>query len=225
MHVERTRQLRAGVTLTQFTMAMARRLGIAATIAPMSDDRVSTIVETEEGRLPFQRYFVERRCEPVLRNVVFENARNAKPSAAALAALRDPDLAAVLICPSNPYLSVDPILAVPDMREAIRASAAPVVAVSPLVGGRAIKGPTTKIMSELGLKADPSTIARHYDGLIDGLVVDDQDKTAGATVAVTVCATATLMQSLEDRERLAAVCVAFAEDLALPTRARKARHA
>lgn len=225
MHVERTRQLRAGVTLTRFTTAMAQRLGIAAAILPMSDDRVSTIVETQKGRLPFQRYFVERRCEPVLRSVEFENAPRAKPSAAALAALRDPDLAAILICPSNPYLSVDPILAVPGMREAIGASAAPVVAVSPLVGGNAVKGPTAKIMSELGLKADPLTIARHYDGLIDGLVIDNQDNATAATLPVPVRVTATLMQSLEDRERLAAECVAFADELARPASERKAQRA
>jgi LPPG:FO 2-phospho-L-lactate transferase len=218
MHIERTRQLRAGVSLTEFTAAMAKRLHIAAAVIPMSDDPVSTIVHTDEGTLPFQQYFVGRRCEPVLRRVEFKNAENARPSAAALAALQDPELTAIIICPSNPYLSVDPILAVPSMRDAIRAARAPVVAVSPLIGGKAVKGPTAKILSELKQDCTPRTIARHYEDLIDGLIIDREDRYATAALSVSVQVTNTLMRTLEDRNRVASESVAFAELIGFETR-------
>jgi LPPG:FO 2-phospho-L-lactate transferase len=211
MHIERTRQLRSGISLTEFTDSMAKRLGIAAAVVPMSDDPVSTIVHTNEGALPFQEYFVGRRCEPVLERVEFKNAERARPSAAALAALRDPDLTAIVICPSNPYLSVDPILAVPSMRETIRDAAAPVVALSPLIGGKAVKGPTAKILTELKKDCTPLTIARHYRDLIDGLIIDRADRYSAAALPVPVRVTDTLMRTLEDRERVASECVAFAE--------------
>jgi LPPG:FO 2-phospho-L-lactate transferase len=217
MHIERTRQLRSGVSLTGFTASMAKRLGIAAAIVPMSDDPVSTIVHTNEGPLPFQEYFVRRRCEPVLERVEFRNAERARPSATALAALRDPDLAAIIICPSNPYLSVDPVLAVPSMQDAIRDAAAPVVALSPLIGGQAVKGPTAKILSELKKDCTPLTIARHYHGLIDGLIIDQADRYSAAVLPVPVRITDTLMRTLEDRERMASECVAFAELIGFET--------
>ena len=225
MHIERTRQLRAGVSLTEFTAAMARRLGIVATVLPMSDEPVSTVVHTDEGPLPFQRYFVERRCEPMLRRVTFENVARARPPAAALAALGDPDLGAILICPSNPYLSIDPILAVPQLADAIRNAGAPAVAVSPLIGGKAVKGPTAKIMAELSLGCDPSAIARHYEGVIDGLIVDHQDSGTASTLPIPVRVTATLMKTMDDRERLAEECVMFAREIAQATRSSKARRA
>jgi LPPG:FO 2-phospho-L-lactate transferase len=223
MHVERTQRLRAGVSLTEFTTVMAKRFGIVSAIVPMSDEPVATVVHTDEGLLPFQCYFVQRRCEPVVRRVVFENALQARPSPAALAALRDRNLAAVVICPSNPFLSVDPILAVPQLRDAIRNAEAPVVAVSPLIGGLAVKGPTTKIMAELSLDAGPSTIAQHYKGLIDGLIIDHADREASVTLPVPFHVTATLMTTLRDKDRLAEECVAFAGQIAQSVQRRDKR--
>ena len=217
LHVERTRQLRSGMSLTDFTASIAKQFGIAAAVVPMSDDPVSTFVHTNEGALPFQEYFVRRRCEPVLQRVEFRNAERARPSAAALAALRDPDLTAIIICPSNPYLSVDPVLAVPLMRDAIREAAAPVVALSPLIGGKAVKGPTAKILSELNKDCTPLTIARHYHDLIDGLIIDRADRYSAAALPVPVRVTDTLMRTLEDRERMASECVAFAEFIGFET--------
>jgi LPPG:FO 2-phospho-L-lactate transferase len=214
MHVERTRALKHGTPLTEFTIPMARRLGISSTILPMSDDRVETVVFTEEEELPFQRYFVGLKCAPAVKRLEFRNADWAAPSAKVLAALRDPDLAAVIICPSNPYLSIDPILALPDIRKTLENVAAPIVAVSPLIGGKAVKGPTAKIMAELGLPADSNTIAQHY-GFIDGLIVDKTDSDEASKLNVPVHLTATLMQSLEDRDRLAAECLVFARILAV----------
>lgn len=217
MHVERTHQLRSGVSLSEFTATMAQQLRIAAAVVPMSDDPVSTIVHTSEGAVPFQEYFVSRRCEPVIRRVEFKNAERARPSAAALAALRDPDLAAIIICPSNPYLSVDPILALPLMSDAIRQAGAPVVAVSPLIGGKAVKGPTAKILTELKQACTPMTIARHYGDLIDGLIIDSADTHLAQALPVPVRVTDTFMRTLEDRKRLASESVAFAELVGLET--------
>ncbi|MEA2944413.1 MAG: 2-phospho-L-lactate transferase [Bradyrhizobium sp.] len=213
MHVERTRALRSGISLTEFTAASARRLGVAATILPMSDDCVETIVITSDGALPFQRYFVGLQCAPVVQRLEFSNAERAAASSQVLAALRNPDLAAIIVCPSNPYLSVDPILAVSDIRRALDEVAAPIVAVSPLIGGQAVKGPTAKIMAELGVPADSASIARHYR-FIDGLIIDEADRADSGDIEVPVKVTSTLMRSLQDRDRLAADCLDLAGHLA-----------
>lgn len=209
MHVERMRAFRAGVSLSAFTAAMARRLGIASAVLPMSDDRVETMVVTPDGRLGFQHYFVGQQCRPRVDRLEFLHAATARPSEAALAALRDPDLTAIVICPSNPYLSVYPILAVPGYRAALEAATAPIVAVSPLIGGQAVKGPTAKIMAELGVAADSAAIARHYP-FLNGLVIDEADRADAEKVTIPVHVTTTLMRSLEDRKRLAAECLDFA---------------
>ena len=212
-HVERTRRLRAGETLSEVTTDLARRLGIKAELLPMSDGPVRTVVETAEGALPFQRYFVARRCEPAVRRIAFEGADRAVPNPEIIAALGSLDLRAVVICPSNPYLSVDPILAMPSLRQALAKRAAPAVAVSPVIGGRAVKGPTAKIMGELGIPLTQASIARHYDDLVDGLVIDKSDQSEAASLSIPVRSTRTLMTSLEDRERLAREVLDFAASL------------
>ena len=213
MHVERTRALRGGTSLTEFTAATACRLGIASSILPMSDARVETIVVTADGTLPFQRYFVGLQCAPVVKRLEFRNAERAAASSQVLGALRNPDLAAIIICPSNPYLSVDPMLAVSDIRRALDEVTAPIVAVSPLIGGQAVKGPTAKIMAELGVPADSASIARHYP-FIDGLIIDETDRAEASSIDMPVRVTSTLMRSLEDRDRLATDCLDFAGRLA-----------
>jgi LPPG:FO 2-phospho-L-lactate transferase len=213
MHVERTRALRGGTTLTEFTAATARRLGIAAHILPMSDDRVETLVVTPDETLPFQRYFVGLQCAPMVKRLEFRNAERAAASSEVLTALRNPDLAAVIICPSNPYLSIDPILAVSDIRRSLDKVTAPIIAVSPLIGGAAVKGPTAKIMAELGVPVDSSSIVRHYR-FIDGLIIDETDREEVSKLDVPVRVTSTWMRSLEDRDRLAAECLDFAARLA-----------
>jgi LPPG:FO 2-phospho-L-lactate transferase len=212
MHIERTRALRSGVSLTDFTARIAGRLKIAPAILPMTDDRVETIVVTEEGPLSFQRYFVGLQCKPVVRRLEFKNAENAAASSAVLSALRDPDLVAVIICPSNPYLSIDPILAIPGIRRALDEIKAPIIAVSPLIGGQAVKGPTAKIMAEIGLPADSGTIARHYP-FLKGLIVDKVDRSEAREIGLPVHAASTLMRSVADRDRLAGECLHFAAQL------------
>ncbi len=209
-HVERSRRLAAGQSLSAIAADFCARLRIAAGIAPMSDDPVRTLVHTDEGVLPFQEYFVARRCQPVVTAFAFDGAEAARPSLAFLAALADPALSAVVICPSNPFVSIDPILALPGVREALAACPAPVVAVSPIVGGRAVKGPTAKIMGELGMSATAAAVARYYGALIDGFVVDEADAGDAATLDLPVSVTRTLMESLDDRDALARHVLAFA---------------
>jgi LPPG:FO 2-phospho-L-lactate transferase len=209
LHVERTRRLAAGEPLSSFIADVAHRLGITARIVPMSDDPVRTRVRTPEGELAFQDYFVRLRCAPRVTAITFDGAESARPAAAAAAALgARPD--AIILCPSNPYLSVDPILAMPGMRGLLRAAGAPVIAVSPLVAGDAVKGPTAKIMRELSVPVSPAAIARHYAPLIDGFVLDRRDASAAGGLDCPVKVTDTLMQSLEDREHLAREVLAFA---------------
>jgi LPPG:FO 2-phospho-L-lactate transferase len=214
MHVERTRRLKAGETLSGITADVARRLGIASRILPMTDDAVRTRVETREGVLDFQRYFVGRQCEPVVTGFVFDGAAQATPHPDVVAALRHAGLRAVIICPSNPFISIDPILALPDLRRALAATAAPVIAVSPIIAGRAVKGPTAKMMAELGLAVDALAVAAHYHGIIDGYVMDEADSQMAAMLDLPVETTRTLMQTLDDRAALGRAVLSFADRIA-----------
>jgi LPPG:FO 2-phospho-L-lactate transferase len=216
-HVERTRRLKAGESLSAITADLSRRLGIAARVLPMSDDSVRTRLRTADGWLDFQDYFVRRRCTPMVLEVRYDGAAVAQAHPEALAALRHPQLRAVVICPSNPYLSIEPILAVAALRDAIARCAAPVVAVSPIIGGRAVKGPTAKMMSELGLAVSATTVAQRYDDLLDGYVVDHADSDSAAELPFATAVAHTLMRTLEDRDRLAREVLALADALAQPT--------
>lgn len=212
-HVLRTARSKAGESLSSITASFAQKLGLRARLIPMSDDPVHTIVETSEGELPFQRYFVGRRCEPEVYGIRFSGAAAARPHPALMKALADPDLTAIVICPSNPYLSIDPILALPGIRDALETAPAPVIAIAPIVGGRAVKGPTAKIMKELRVPTTVSSIAQHYHGLIDGLIVDNADAADILSLTVRVAVTGTVMESLADRERLAHTVIDFARSL------------
>ncbi|MDE0202945.1 MAG: 2-phospho-L-lactate transferase [Rhodospirillaceae bacterium] len=216
IHVERTRRLRAGKTLSAVTSDLCARLGIRARIVPMSDDPVPTVVETEDGPLAFQHYFVRERCRPRVLGFRHEGAARARASAGFLNALAAPDLGAVIVCPSNPYISIDPILALPGVRAALEACRAPVIAVSPIVGGQAVKGPTAKMMSERGIVPSAAAIAEHYASLIDGFVLDEVDRAevAGIVAAgVAVEVAATMMTAREEKRALARTVLAFAERL------------
>ena len=204
-HVERTRRLAAGESLSEITDTFRRRLGISARLLPMSDDRVRTRLRTAESWLDFQDYFVRLRCAPVVREIAFAGAEKARPQPAFLAALADQNLRAVVICPSNPFISIDPILSLPGVREGLRACAAPVIAVSPIIGGKAVKGPTAKMMTELGLPVDAVAVARHYGDILDHYVADEIDANEVGGLGVPVTLAPTLMRSLEDRDALAGV--------------------
>jgi LPPG:FO 2-phospho-L-lactate transferase len=212
-HVLRSERLAAGETHTAVTAALCRALGVAATLLPMSDDPVHTIIRTDDGELPFQDYFVRLACAVPVRGIRYDGA----PVARLNAALAKLDPSAIIICPSNPYLSVDPILAVPGHRAWLRAQGCPIIAVSPIVGGAAIKGPAAKIMTELGAAASAVGIARHYAGLVDGLIIDTVDAGLAPQIAaesMAVKVTRTVMSSPEDRVALARACLAFAAEIA-----------
>jgi len=216
MHIARSWRLRTGDTLSDVTARLTRELGIALAVAPMSDAPVRTQIATAGGWLDFQRYFVAEQCRPVARAVRFAGAETAQPSPAFIAALRRDDLAAIVICPSNPFLSVDPILALPGVRAMLATTPAPVVAVSPLVGGRAIKGPLAKMLTELGRPCNNKTIGAHYAGLVDHLLIDECDAADAPClrdIGLAVTVTGTMMRDAADRERLARVTLAAGGDM------------
>jgi LPPG:FO 2-phospho-L-lactate transferase len=220
VHVERTRRLRGGETLSAITADFCRRLGVGPLILPATDDRLRTRLRTDEGWLDFQDYFVRLRCRPIVRELAFEGAEDARPHPDLLAALRDEHLRAVIICPSNPFISVEPILALPGMREALAACAAPVIAVSPIFDGRAVKGPTAKIMGELGMTPSAAAVAERYGELLDGYVMDIGDARETAHVAPRVTLAPTLMTNLAERKQLAHVVLEAANALASLKRGR-----
>ena len=213
-HVERTRRLAAGESLSAISDEFRRRLGVRARLVPMCDEPIRTMVATADGVLPFQRYFVERRCEPRVTGFAFEGAYAARPTQALLEALAGQGVEAVVICPSNPFISIDPILAVPGLREAIVACRAPAVAVSPIIGGRAVKGPTAKMMAELGVPASARAVAERYGDLLDGFVLDRADAEAARAIGVPCLCTSILMSDDEDKRKLAAEVLAFARRIA-----------
>ncbi|MDP6350794.1 MAG: 2-phospho-L-lactate transferase [Alphaproteobacteria bacterium] len=219
-HVERTRRLSTGESLSAITADFRARLGIAHPIHPMSDAPVRTMVDTDAGPLPFQDYFVRLRCRPIARRVWFAGIEDAGPSPGFEQALGAADLDAIVICPSNPILSVLPILDLAGVRSRLEDRRVPLIAISPIVGGKAIKGPAAKIMAELGLDASATGIAHFYGDLLDGLVVDRADTGAATAIEALgprVLVTDTVMTSPDDRVRLARESVAFARSLAPPS--------
>lgn len=207
-NVERTRRLRAGETLSDVTRDLCARLGVRHAVVPMSDDPVRTVVHTDCGALEFQHYFVRDRCEPRVERLAYRGAETARPSPALRAALARKDLAGVVLCPSNPYLSIAPILAVPGVREAIAGRA---LAVSPIIAGRAVKGPTAKIMRELGIEPSALEVARYYRGVARAIVIDRSDAVLAPEIeklGMRVVLEDTLMTGDAERERLARACLA-----------------
>lgn len=215
LHVLRTQALAAGQSLTQVISDVAKSMGITASILPMTDQSVRTLVNTPHGQLAFQEYFVRDRCEPEVNGFEFAGINQALPNPELLHVLQT-DVDVIIIAPSNPYVSVDPILGVPGMREALQQSEAPIIAVSPIVAGVAIKGPASKMMTELGVVAGVEGVAEHYKGFIDGLIIDEQDighADAVSTFGADVKVAQTVMRTLNDRIALAEVAVEFGQKL------------
>jgi len=213
-HLERTRRLKAGEPLSSIMADLAKRLGTDTAIAPMSDQPVRTMVTTEKGELAFQDWFVRLRCEPVVRSVRFAGVEEARPHPALI------DLAgarAVIVCPSNPFVSVAPILALPGVREALARAKVPRVAVTPIVGGQAVKGPAAKMLAELGHDVSALGVARFYKGLIDGFVLDRQDSGLAGQIealGMRVRIANTLMNDDMDKQRLAKTVLDFVDETA-----------
>lgn len=203
-HLERTRRLRDGQCLSSITRDFCTAWGIQHTVLPMSDSPVRTIVETDEGELAFQEYFVHRRCEPRVKGFRFEGAIEAEPAPGAREAIQSAD--AVVICPSNPWVSIDPILRVIGKIEK------PVVAVSPIIGGETVKGPAAKMYRELGIEPSALAVARHYRKLLSGFVLDEVDKKLEGEIMglrIKTAVTNTMMKSHDDRSQLAQEVIGF----------------
>ena len=203
LHLERTRRLRRGDALSTITRDFCRQWAIASTVIPMSDDPVPTWVSTLEGELAFQEYFVHRQCHPQVTGFRFEGVQQARPAPGVLDALQEAAL--IVICPSNPWVSIDPILAVPGIRSALYSAAAPVIAVSPIIAGQTIKGPAAKMYAELGIEPSARSVANHYGGLLRGFVLDNQDSHLAPEMPghLELHLTDTLMKTPGDRLRLA----------------------
>ncbi|MEP7290041.1 MAG: 2-phospho-L-lactate transferase [Chloroflexota bacterium] len=206
----RTEALASGQPLSTITVTLASALSVNARLLPMSDDRVATLVETTDmGTLAFQEYFVRYRWQPVVTHLHYAGADQARPAPGVLEALAQ--ATAIVICPSNPLLSVEPILQIPGIRAAIAERRVPCVAVSPIIAGQAVKGPAAKLMSELGLDATVAGVAAYYGSLIDGLVVDNADR--DMQIPQHLLATNAWMRTLEDRDRLADELLVWMENL------------
>ena len=214
-HVLRTRMLREGRTLTEVTTHLAGRFGIAAAILPMTDAPVRTRVETMEGILDFQDYFVRRQCNVPITGLRFDGAAGAQATPEVTAALDRAQ--AIIFCPSNPYVSIDPILAVGGLRSRLEERGVPRLAVSPIIGGKAVKGPAAKMMAELGHAVSSLTVAKKYVGLIDAMVIDREDAHLAHDIealGLRVLTTQTLMRTPEDSRQLADETLRFAQSLA-----------
>jgi LPPG:FO 2-phospho-L-lactate transferase len=209
-HLERTRRLNRGQTLSQVTQVFCQAWGINHTILPMSDTPVSTLVTTDRGILPFQEYFVRRRCEPEVRGFSFDRVEDSRPAPGMIKAIQEATL--VIICPSNPWVSIDPILAVSDVRKSLEKKC--VIAVSPIIGGKAVKGPAAKMYQELGIRPSALAVALHYLDLVSGFVFDkvDEDQVqAIRDLGIEPLVTSTLMKISQDRRKLAEDVIAFGQ--------------
>ena len=213
-HIVRTNLLSEGWSLTAITQLLFKRLGVEHRVLPMTDNRVRTIVETPEGDLAFQHYFVKEQCQPMVKGFRFDGAEQAEPQPEFIQELNSDDLKAVIVCPSNPFVSVNPILQLPRVRDALMKCKAPLIAVSPIVGGRAIKGPTAKMMRELNMPSTVNAVAKFYEPLLDGLVIDQEDAAEAqnlASDALKIEVAPTVMKTTEDKVNLAKRCLAFVD--------------
>jgi LPPG:FO 2-phospho-L-lactate transferase len=203
-HIHRTALLSEGKTLTEAANSIRTALGVKARILPMSDEPIPTIINTNEGTLHFQEYLVKRRAEPVVRAVRFENVESAKPAPGVRDAIRDADC--IIICPSNPLISIGPILAVPGIRDALRARKKDVISICPIVGGKSLKGPSDKMLAQLGYGSSASSVARLYADFTGVFVLDPQDKSQQETIrdlGMEVAVLPTVMKTRAQKRKLA----------------------
>ena len=211
-HIRRRELISQGKTLTETTQILAQELGIQHLITPMTDAPVHTLVHTSEGTLPFQHYFVREQCKPVISGFTFAGSEMATAHTLLTNLANDERLAGIIICPSNPFVSIAPFLALPDVQENLRSTSAPVIAVSPIVNKEAVKGPTAKMMQELKLPISSTSIAQYYEDIIDGIIIDKADIDEKSTIenlGLNVKITNTLMPSLDAKINLAINCIDF----------------
>lgn len=203
-HIHRTAMLAEGKSLSEAAESIRRALHVRSKILPMTDQPVPTMIETEDGRMHFQEYLVQRRAEPVIRGISFDGIERARPAAGVLESIRR--AAGIILCPSNPLISIGPILAVPGVREALRSRRADVVAVCPLVGGKSLKGPSDRMLAQLGLDASAAGVARMYEDVCGTFAIDPTDagqRAAIESLSMKVVVCPTVMNTMPDKETLA----------------------
>lgn len=216
LHVTRTHWLANGLSLSEVTAKICAALSIRVGVYPISDHPVATMIETDRGRLSFQEYFVRNRCLPAVNGFAFDGIDGARLNRALLALLDDDALAGVVIAPSNPYMSIDPILGVGGLADRLRSLRVPVIAVSPIVGGHALKGPLAKTMDELGIPKSAASIASHYSAIIDGLIIDEVDRDLLPEIeriGISARTERSVMRTDSDKENLARACLDFIDEL------------
>lgn len=213
VHLSRSDALRRGLPLSEVTHAIASRFGVVSRVVPMTDAKVATVILTDEGELAFQDFFVRYRCEPRVRGLRYDASTSAALSEAAVDALQSPDLQVIFVAPSNPFLSIDPILAIPGVREMLRARSVPIIAISPLISGKAIKGPLASMMDSLGVERSARGLIAHYGDIVDALIVDSSDADQVSECRIPVRCLPTLMTGHAERVALARQALAFAGEL------------
>ena len=215
-HLMRTQLLGEGLTLTEVTRRLCAPLGVEHLLLPMSDDPVRTVLDTDQGTLNFQEYFVREQWQPEVREISFEGSGTAQPSDTVSAALEQASM--IVIGPSNPFLSIDPILSIKGIRDRIEAATVPRVAISPIIGGKAVKGPTAKMMVELGIDVSPMGVVHHYQNLLDGIILDETDSTLRdeiESIGIHTSAQQIFMETQNDKIRLAVTLLHWVEDYLL----------
>ena len=213
-HILRTRKLRSGMRLTEITIGLAGALGVRSALLPMCEEPVSTVLKTRAGLLDFQEYFVRRGQRDEVLGVELRGIEDARVTAEILEAVAHAE--AIVLCPSNPVVSIEPILSVPGMRELLTGAPAPKVAVSPIIGGRALKGPADKMLRSLGYEVSPTGVAQVYEGMVDGMVIDRSDSEEVAQISalgMRVLVTDAVMRDGTGRERLAREVLRFCSGL------------
>ncbi len=211
IHLYRSHALASGDTLAAITRHLSAKLGVRHKILPVSDDPIATMVHTDQGILAFQDYFVRQACAPITTGFSYDGADKAAPHPDILAALESASLRAIFLCPSNPYLSILPMLAIPQLYAALKNRTVPLIAVSPIIGGAALKGPAAKILQEQGLSISPQSLIDLYAPLLDAIAVDPQD--AAPLTGAKILATNILMRSIADKKHLAEDLIRYASRL------------
>jgi len=211
VHVFRSHMLRQGMSLAEITEHLVKALGVQNAIIPMSESRVSTVLSTDEGELALQDYFVRRRCQPKVRSLRYDGAQQARLHPKAKTVLNAPEIQAIFIAPSNPFLSIDPILSLPGVKDMLQNRRVPVIAVSPLIGGRSLKGPLSDMLESMGFEGSNATIAKHYSGLIDGMVIDSSDGQDIDELDLPTLVVPIFMPDAPSRERLAQATLEFVQ--------------
>ena len=216
LHLFRSKEKRKGELLTTITRKITNKFGLKTNVLPMSNHAVQTILETENGEISFQDYFVRQKCRPKVSNILFKSK---KPVAtdAVKKALSDKKLDGIIFCPSNPYLSIDPILSINKIKKLIENQKKPRVVVSPIVGNDSVKGPTSKIMNEMGIEVSSVSIAEHYKGLIDGIIIDESDGEQADKIkemGIEVKLSKIIVKTKQEKKRLAKESIAFIQEIA-----------